>query len=150
MKEVWIRFNELFNFCGGLISTISFIVSILIFFKTGQIKKNIKNMLSHDKYVVKRKAANKNLEGILASIEKDKIFDNRILGEIHREISSLEHYSIFFDIKMQRNMKSMKRLLEKYNKNYNNKNKNDILRHEFIMAINKILGDLDIDDIYLG
>lgn len=137
--EVWLKINDYLNYCGGLISTISFRVSIFIFVKTGQIKKSIKNLLSHEKYSVQKVKAKTRLEGILDSIQKDDIFDKELMGEIQREISALEHYAFFFDKKMGKNIQ---KVLEKP---YSN-NKRD----EVVIAINKILGDLDITEIYVG
>lgn len=93
--EVWLKINDYLNYCGGLISTISSLVSIFIFVKTGQIKKSIKNLLSHEKYSVQKVKAKTRLEGILDSIQKDDIFDKELMGEIQREISALEHYAFF-------------------------------------------------------
>lgn len=140
--EVWLKINDYLNYYGGLISTISFLVSIFIFVKTGQIKKSIKNLLSHEKYSVQKVKAKTRLEGILDSIQKDDIFDKELMGEIQREISALEHYAVFFDKKMGKNMKNIQKVLEKP---YSN-NKRD----EVVIAINKILGDLDITEIYVG
>lgn len=140
--KLWIALNDALNYCGGLISTVSFIVSIVIFFKTGQIKKSIKNMLNYEKYSNQKQKTQDNLQGILESIREDDIFDEKLLGEIHREIAALEHYTIFFDRKTSKNMKSMQKILKKeYSK---------IRRDEIVVAINKVLGDLDINEVYIG
>lgn len=142
MIELWTNANKWLNSYGGLISTISFIVSVFIYFKTGQIKKSIKSLLSHEKYNDQKKKAKMNLQGILESIEKDNIFDEKLLGEIHREISALEHYTVFFDRKMNKNMKDIQKVLKN--------NFSDIKKEEIIITINKILGDLDISEVYIG
>ncbi|MCI8891467.1 MAG: hypothetical protein HFH34_09030 [Eubacterium sp.] len=142
MIKIWKDINDWLNFYGGFISTVSFIVSLLIYFKTGQIKNNIKSLLSHEKYLQQKEKSKNNFQGILDSIQKDHIFDQKLLGEIHREISALDHYRLFFDRKMMKNMNDIKRVLKKdtaYMK-----------CTEMIVAINKILGDLDIDEIYVG
>lgn len=140
--DLWIALNDTLNYCGGLISTISFIVSIVIFFKTGQIKKSIKNLLNHEKYSSQKQKVQSNLQGILDSIQKDDIFDEKLLGEIYREIAALEHYTIFFDRKMSKNMKNMQKILKK---EYSN-----IRKDEIVFAVNKVLGDLDINEVYIG
>ena len=142
MGELWQKANEWLNSYGGLISTISFLVSIFIFIKTGQIKNSIKSLLSHDKYLEQKKKAKNKLEGILDSVEKDDIFDNKIFGEINREISALDHYAIFFDKKMKTNVKEMKKIINCEFKDAN--------KHEITIKLNKILGDLDINDVYVG
>ena len=115
MKELWADINNWLNCYGGLISTISLFLSIFIYIKTGQIKNNIKNLLNHDNYEKRRNQAKKKLEGLLESIEQDNIFDDKLLGEINREIASLEHFSVFFDRKTKKNINLLKKQL---NQNY--------------------------------
>ncbi|MFI3214719.1 MAG: hypothetical protein R3Y24_15500 [Eubacteriales bacterium] len=142
MEELWKKANEWLNSYGGLISTISFFVSIFIYVKTGQIKNSIKSLLNHDKYLKQKKKAQNKLQGMLDSIEKDDVFDNKILGEINREISALDHYAIFFDKKMKTNIKGIKKVINcKYQ---------DIDKQDITIKLNKILEDLDINDVYVG
>ncbi len=142
MGEKWGDFNSWLNIYGGFISLVSLVFSVIIFFLTGQIKKNIKNLLNHDKYISQKKKTKEKLEGILGSIKEDNIFDIKLIGEVSREISSLEHYSIFFDKKTKKNIEDINIIL--------NKGFSDIESDELIKSINKVIGDLDINDIYVG
>jgi hypothetical protein len=144
MKELWADINNWLNCYGGLISTISLFLSIFIYIKTGQIKNNIKNLLNHDNYEKRRNQAKKKLEGLLESIEQDNIFDDKLLGEINREIASLEHFSVFFDRKTKKNINLLKKQL---NQNYELIKKE---KHNLIIAINKLIGDLEVKETYLG
>ena len=142
MKEIWCSINKFLNDYSGLVGAVSLLFSFFIFVKTGQIKKNIKSLLSHKDYEIRKKKAKKELEGMLASICKDDIFDDKLLGEVSREIASLEHYSLFFDKKTKRNIKELKKELEK---DAYNRNKNNVIR-----SINKVIGDIEIKETYLG
>lgn len=144
MKELWDDTNNWLNCYGGLISTISLFLSIFIYIKTGQIKSNIKNLLNHDNYERRRNQAKKKLEGVLESIEKDNIFDDKLLGEINREIAALEHFSVFFDRKTKKNINLLKKQL---NQNYELIEKE---KHNLIIIINKVIGDLEVKETYLG
>lgn len=144
MKELWDDINNWLNCYGGLISTISLFLSIFIYIKTGQIKNNIKNLLNHDNYEKRRNQAKKKLEGLLESIEQDDIFDDKLLGEINREIAALEHFSVFFDRKTKKNINLLKKQL---NQNYELIKKE---KHNLIIAINKLIGDLEVKETYLG
>ena len=144
MKELWADINNWLNCYGGLISTISLFLSIFIYIKTGQIKNNIKNLLNHDNYEKRRNQAKKKLQGLLESIEQDNIFDDKLLGEINREIASLEHFSVFFDRKTKKNINLLKKQL---NQNYELIKKE---KHNLIIAINKLIGDLEVKETYLG
>lgn len=144
MKELWDNVNNGLNCYGGLISAISLLLSIFIYIKTGQIKNNIKNLLNHDNYEKRRNQAKKKLEGLLESIEQDNIFDDKLLGEISREIAALEHFSVFFDRKTKKNINLLKKQL---NQNYELIKKE---KHNLIISINKLIGDLEVKETYLG
>ena len=144
MKELWYDIYHLLNSYGGFISTVSLFLSIFIYIKTGQIKNNIKNMLNHENYNRKKNQAKKKLEGVLDSIEKDDIFDEKLLGEVNREIAALEHYSIFFDRKTKKNINLLKKQLNKDFDQINEK------KYNLISTIYKVIGDLEIKDNYFG
>lgn len=144
MQELWDNTNNWLNCYGGLISTISLFLSIFIYIKTGQIKSNIKNLLNHDNYEKRKNQAKKKLEGVLESIEKDEIFDDKLLGEINREIAALEHFSVFFDRKTKKNINLLKKQL---NQKYELIEKG---KHNLIIIINKVIGDLEVKETYLG
>ncbi|MBQ4059425.1 MAG: hypothetical protein IJD40_10905 [Lachnospiraceae bacterium] len=144
MKELWDDFNNWLNFYGGLISIIGLIFSFFTYYRTGQIKSNIRNLLKHDNYERVKKQSKKNFVGILDSITKDDVLDEKLIGEVNRQIAILEHYSIFFDAKTRRNIKSLKKELEK--------NIHDVIinKQVLITELNKVIGDLEYKETYLG
>ena len=62
----------------------------------------------------------------------------------NREIASLEHFSVFFDRKTKKNINLLKKQL---NQNYELIKKE---KHNLIIAINKLIGDLEVKETYLG
>lgn len=144
MVIIWKSVNDWLNGYGGFIGAVSLLLSVFIYAKTGQIKNNIKNLLNHENYEKRKKQTKKKLEGILESVNKDDIFDVMILGEISREIAALEHYSIFFDRRTKKNINLLKKQL---NKEFSQIAKE---KHKLISLINKVIGDLEIMETYLG
>lgn len=142
LLELWKSFNKLLNDYGGLIGFVSLIFSIIVFVKTEQIKNNIKNLLNHKDYEkIKGKVKNK-LEGIVDSIKKDNIFDNALVGEILKEISTLSHYSIYFDKRTTKDINTIEKLLAN--------DISEINSGQLYKELNKIIGDLSVNNTYLG
>lgn len=142
LLELWKSFNKLLNDYGGLIGFVSLIFSIIVFVKTEQIKNNIKNLLNHKDYEkIKGKVKNK-LEGIVDSIKKDNIFDNALVGEIVKEISTLSHYSIYFDKRTTKDINTIEKLLAN--------DISEINSGQLYKELNKIIGDLSVNNTYLG
>ena len=142
LLELWKSFNKLLNDYGDLIGFVSLIFSIIVFVKTEQIKNNIKNLLNHKDYEkIKGKVKNK-LEGIVDSIKKDNIFDNALVGEILKEISTLSHYSIYFDKRTTKDINTIEKLLAN--------DISEINSGQLYKELNKIIGDLSVNNTYLG
>lgn len=144
MKEIWSSINNELNSYGGFISAVSLLFSIFIYIKTGQIKNNIKNLLNYENYDKRKKQAKDKLEGILESINQDDIFDGRLLGEISREIEALEHFSVFFDRKTKGNINKLKKQIDRDFEQIK------VEKNKLINTINKVIGDLEINETYLG
>lgn len=140
---MWDNINKELNIYGGLVGLISLIMTIFIYFRTGQIKKNIKNLLSHENYLVKKKKGKKDLQSIVDSINEDEIYDQRLLGEISKTISIIDRYALFLDVKTKKNIKNIRKLLSA---DINELEK----RNEMIICLNEIIGALEVDDPYVG
>ena len=78
----------------SLLGMLSFIITILIGLRTGKIEKVIRYNSVMDQYNKERLAFQKTFEGHVASIIDDKIFSDRILKSILRNV---EAYRTKFD-----------------------------------------------------
>lgn len=97
MQQVWNAILSGLNKYGGLISFISLLLSIFIWWTTGNIRKTIIQKRQYQEYKLDKQAAVKHLGEINASIELDKLYDNGMKTELLKEINKLLKYKGFID-----------------------------------------------------
>ncbi|MET0017958.1 hypothetical protein [Oscillibacter sp.] len=93
LKALLNKLNE----AGGLISIISLLLSIFIWFSTGSIKRSIIQKRQIKEYKTAKRSSVKRLKSIAASIQSDSLFDNAIKVELLTEINALVKYKGFID-----------------------------------------------------
>lgn len=93
MKEVL----EFLNLFGGLVGILSLVLSIVIWYTTGNIKKSVIQSREIEGYKGGKKQAIKKLSELSSSIEADNIRDNRIKTELLQELNRLSKYKVFLD-----------------------------------------------------
>lgn len=93
LKALLNKLNE----AGGLISIISLLLSIFIWFSTGSIKRSIIQKRQIKEYKTAKRSSVKRLKSIAASIQSDSLFDNAIKVELLTVINALVKYKGFID-----------------------------------------------------
>lgn len=111
------------NQYGGWISLISLIFSIFLALITGNIKKNIKLILSHKD--LNKQRANiqsslaKNIQSICQNINDDKLFDISIIAELEEIIGILDQHKKVLPLKIRIELFCVQHELQKNVSNIN-------------------------------
>lgn len=79
-------------------SIIGLLLSLLLIYLANQIDIKVKAILHAQHYNKHRKQYKNKLEGLIASISKDNIWDDDIFREITQQIRYYGNYNLFFSI----------------------------------------------------
>lgn len=131
--------HKLVNETSGWIGLISFILSILIAIRTSDIRKEITKKLKMDKYIDQKNRSLQRLNGIIKSMDKDNLFDEKLVNEIVREVSMLKHYKSFMDKHTRKNYDDLSEYIAK--------EFSLITRVELNRKMNRLAGDLSIKEV---
>lgn len=88
---------EFLNLFGGLVGLLSLLLSIVIWYTTGNIKKSVIQSREIEGYKGGKKQAVKKLSELASSMEADNIQDNRMKTELLQEVNRLSRYKVFLD-----------------------------------------------------
>lgn len=88
---------EFLNLFGGLVSIVSLVISVVIWYTTGNIKKSVIQAREIEGYKGGKKQAIKKLNELSSSISADNIQDNRMKSELLQEVNRLSKYKVFLD-----------------------------------------------------
>ncbi len=129
-----------FNQIGGLISLVSLVFSIVIWYATGNIKKSIRQSKEIEEYKGGKKQAVKKLSELSSSIDKDRLFDNRMKTELLQEINRLLKYKVFVDGQTRWYIWRINRTLKKAAINEKNADK-------IVSYVAKLCGRMSVDPV---
>lgn len=128
------------NLFGGLISLVSLLVSVVIWYTTGNIKKSVIQSREIDGYKGGKKQAIKKLSELASSIEADNIRDNRIKTELLQEVNRLSRYKVFLDLRARWYIWRINVELQSSSINNNNADK-------IVSYVAKLCGRMSVDPV---
>ena len=137
---MWNSFLQLLNLYGGLIGLISLVLTMLISFTTGNIKRNITQVKQLKQYKSGKQASISHLKEIAASIKMDQIYDNDIKTELLMETNKLLKYEVFLDAHCKYYIFRINWILRKNSINQKN-------AHQIVSYVAKICGRMSVNPV---